>query len=465
MERIFSRNRDDVKRVLLISWFFPPLRGIASLRPGKWAKYLPDFGYWPIVITADKSAYDELDLPVEVTRGEIHEVPYFNPLMEARKRVTPSPTSGPTENGTTGKRGFRATVFRLGVRVVGLFESRGCLTVTARMPSFYEFWAMSGVRVAEKVLRRYGGEVRAMVSTSGPPASHLLAWHVKRKHPEIRWVADYRDLWTQNPIFPGLFPFTYLEKVLERRILSRADAVVTVSEGLAHVLRAHCGGKIHVIENGFDEEDTESIPARISASPAFSLVYTGTIYVSRQDPIPLFTALKGFTGRGGVQGSPGILVRFFVTNRQGKEYLQGLVESFGLGGVVQVNPAVPHREAIGIQKGADALLLLEKDSTAPNGQGVLTGKVFEYLAARKPVLGVGFGAEGELGKVLGASGLGFPLGQDASRIRQILERMISAKNSGAMDQLVDPDDAFIALYSRRSQAARLAVLLDSLVGE
>jgi len=454
-----------MKRVLFISWFFPPLRGIASLRPGKWAKYLPYSGYWPIVVTADKSAYDELDLPVEVIRGEVHEVPYFNPLMEARKRVAPFPTSGLKDEGTSGKWGFRAVMFRFGVRLVGLFESRGCLTVTARMPSFYEFWAMSGVRVVEKVLRRYGGEVRAMVSTSGPPASHLLAWYVKWKHPNIRWVADYRDLWTQNPNFPGLFPFTYLEKVLERRILSRADAVVTVSEGLAHVLRVHCGGKVHIIENGFDEEEMESIPARISASPVYSLVYTGTIYVSRQDPIPLFTALKGLASRGEMQGSPGVLVRFLVTNRQGKEYLQGLVESFALGDVVQVDPAVSHREAIGIQKGADALLLLEKESTAPNEQGVLTGKVFEYLAARKPILGVGFGAEGELGKVLEASGLGYPLGQDVSRIQQILERMIAAKGSGAQDQLVDPDDEFIGRYSRRSQAARLAGLLDSLVGE
>ena len=454
-----------MKRVLIISLFFPPLRGIASLRPGKWAKYLPDSGYWPIVVTADKSAYDELDLPVEVTRGEIHEVPYFNPLMEGRKRLAPSHAPRPADKGTPDNRGFREAVFRLGIRLIRPFESRGCLTVPARMPSFCEFWALSSARVVQRVLRRYGGDVRAMISSSGPPASHLLAWYVKWKHPEIRWIADFRDLWTQNPHFPGMFPFTWLEKALERRILSRADAVVTVSEGLARVLRVHCGGKVHVIENGFDEEELESIPARISSPRDFTLAYTGMVYVSRQDPIPLFSALKGFAGRRETQGSPGILVRFLVANRQGKEYLQGLVESFGLGEIVRVDSAVPYREAIAIQKGADALLLLEKEQDAPNDQGVLTGKVFEYLAARKPILGVGFGPEGELGKLMVASGLGFPMGRDVSRIQQALERMISAKNSGAMYRLVNPDEAFIARYSRKSQAARLAGLLDSLVGE
>jgi hypothetical protein len=304
-----------------------------------------------------------------------------------------------------------------------------------------------------------------MVSSSGPPASHLLAWLVKRRHPEIRWVADFRDLWTQNPNFPGIFPFTLLENALENRILSSADAVVTVSEGLARVFRDRCGGKVHVIENGFDDEELESIPPLASTSPEFTLVYTGTLYVPRQDPRPLFAAWKDLQGRAGVGGSPGILVRFFVTNRPGREYLQGLVESLGLGDLVRVDRDIPYRDAIAIQKGADALLLLEREPAAPNEQGVLTGKVFEYLAARKPILGVGFRSEGELGKLLVASGLGFPLGQDVSRILHTLEKLITAKGMGEMDGMVNPDEALIARYSRKSQAARLAVLLDSLVGE
>jgi hypothetical protein len=94
-----------------------------------------------------------------------------------------------------------------------------------------------------------------MVSSSGPPASHLLGLHVKRRNPEIRWVADFRDLWTRNPNFRWMFPFTCLEGALERMVLSRADAVVTVSEGLADALRTGCPAKVYVIENGFDEED------------------------------------------------------------------------------------------------------------------------------------------------------------------------------------------------------------------
>ena len=451
-----------MKRVLLISWFFPPLRGIASLRPGKWAKYLPDAGYWPIVITAEKSVYGDSDLPVEVPRGEVHEVPYFDPLMKARKRVLPPPppVSGLPKPSLDHR--LREAVFRLGTRLAGPFESRGCLTVPARMPGFYECWALSCARVVEEVLRRYGGEVRAMVSSSGPPASHLIALHVKRRHPEIRWVADFRDLWTQNPNFRGMFPFTFLEGALERRVLSRADAVVTVSEGLADALRTGCPAKVHVIENGFDEEDLNSIPATISNPGGFALVYTGTIYVSRQDPVPLFAALKALLSQRTARESRGILVRFLVTNRQGREHLEDLVASHGLRDTVRVEAALPHRDAIGIQKGADALLLLERDPVDSNDQGVLTGKVFEYLAARKPILGVGFGPGGELGKLLVSSGLGNPLGRDTLRIRQSLERMIAAKGAGTADRLVMPDEEFIARYSRKKQAARLAELLDSL---
>lgn len=451
-----------MKRVLLISWFFPPLRGIASLRAGKWAKYLPDVGYWPIVITAEKSAYGEADLPVEVPRGEIHEVPYFDPLMKARKKVLPSTPPAPGTRETSRDHRLREAAFRLGTRLIGPFEARGCLTVPARLPGFYEFWALSCARVVEEVLRRYGGEVRAMVSSSGPPASHLLGLRVKRKHPEIRWVADFRDLWTQNPNYRGMFPFTWMERYLEREVLKRADAVVTVSEGLADALRTRCPAKVHVVENGFDEEDLNSIPATISNPGGFALVYTGTIYVSRQDPVPLFDALKALLSQRTARESRGILVRFLVTNRQGREHLEDLVASHGLQTTVRVEAALPHRDAIGIQKGADALLLLERDPVDSNDQGVLTGKVFEYLAARKPILGVGFGPGGELGKLLVSSGLGNPLGRDTLRIRQALERMISAAEAGTADRLVNPDEETIGRYSRKKQSARLAELLDSL---
>ena len=274
-----------------------------------------------------------------------------------------------------------------------------------------------------------------MVSTSGPPASHLLAWHVKRKHPEIRWVADYRDLWTQNPIFPGLFPFTYLEKVLERRILSRADAVVTVSEGLAHVLRAHCDGKIHVIENGFDEEDTESIPARISNPGRFCTGVYGDDLRFPSGSCPPLRCAEG----------PSIAAYCAGVTRHPSAIPGDEPAGQGtFGGPSRIawpaelpsgsNRPLPHRDAIGIQKGADALLLLERDPVDSNDQGVLTGKVFEYLAARKPILGVGFGPGGELGKLLVSSGLGNPLGRDTLRIRQALERMISAEEAGTADQ-------------------------------
>ena len=153
---------------------------------------------------------------------------------------------------------------------------------------------------------------------------------MKWRIPEIRWVADFRDLWTRNPNFRGMFPFTCLEGALERRVLSRADAVVTVSEGLADALRTGCPAKVYVIENGFDEEDLDSIPATVSCTGVFTLVYTGTIYVSRQDPIPLFAALKALLSQRIVQESRGIQSRFLVTNRQGRDYLEELVESYGL---------------------------------------------------------------------------------------------------------------------------------------
>jgi glycosyltransferase involved in cell wall biosynthesis len=450
-----------MKRALIISWFFPPLRGIASLRAGKWAKYLPDAGYWPIVVTAEKSAYGESDLPVELSRGEVHEVPYFDPLIKARLRVLPPATAAAGGMGRSPGRRLLDAAFRLGTGLVGPFEARGCLTVPARMPGFYEFWALSCSGVVEEILRRHRGEVRAMVSSSGPPACHLLGLQVKRRHPEIRWVADFRDLWTQNPNYRGIFPFTRLECALERAVLSRADAVVTVSEGLAEALRDRCPAEVHVIENGFDEDELCPIPAAPTRPGEFTLAYTGTVYVSRQDPVPLFEALEGLLPKSAGKAPPGILVRFLVTNRQGREYLEELVESYGLRDAVRVEAALPHRDAIAVQKGADALLLLERDPQTPNDRGVLTGKVFEYLAARKPILGIGFGPGGELGRLLVSSGLGSPLGRDANRIRQALEAMIRAKDTGTADRLVKPDEAVIGRYSRRKQAARLAELLDS----
>lgn len=220
-------------------------------------------------------------------------------------------------------------------------------------------------------------KITHLLSSYRPFADHLIAWWLKGRYPHLHWIADFRDLpvdtFRQNTLFPAF------QHRIQRYLLRRADWVTTVSEGLATELRAY-HPSIRVLRNGIDP-DLLQIPEATPPSPVhFTINYTGSIYPGQQSARPLLKALARLVKKGAI---PAKQLRLEYAGKDGDVWRQWVREA------APAVPAVDHgmrswREAARLQRSAHINLLLSW--SPPTGGGILTAKIFEYLAARRPIL-------------------------------------------------------------------------------
>ncbi|MDA8325199.1 MAG: hypothetical protein M0033_03180, partial [Nitrospiraceae bacterium] len=198
----------------------------------------------------------------------------------------------------------------------------------------------------------------------------------------VPWIADLRDLWTMNHYYDKLGVIRFFERRLEMRTLSCADALVTVSQPLADALGTlHKGKDVQCITNGFDPDDFNGIPTRLSKK--FSITYTGMLYNGKRDPAILLKTTARLIEENRIDRAKMEIV-FYGPN---EEWLTGDINKYRLQDVVKICGLIPRDEAIRKQKESQVLLLLLWDDERE--KGVYTGKLFEYLGSRRPILAIG----------------------------------------------------------------------------
>jgi len=267
---------------------------------------------------------------------------------------------------------------------------------------------------------------------------------------KIPWVADFRDLWTQN----YYYLYSPLRKSIERRLelntLSTAEALVTVSQPAADDLRSlHRQKPVHSIPNGFDPAEVNTTPGNLTDK--FTITYTGNLYPGKQSPEPLFAALRDLITEGSMDASD-IEVRFYGPEA-GWIYKQA--ERYELTGTVRQFGVVPREITLNKQRESQLLLLLKWNDTRQ--RGFYTAKIFEYLAARRPVLAVG-GFPDVVDQLLDETKAGVS-GQTGEDIKAVLLRLYQEyKSTGAVSY--SGDEAETSKYSHREMAKRFAAILD-----
>jgi len=360
-----------MKKVLIITYYWPPSGGAGVQRWLKFSKYLPEFGCTPIILTVDENqaSYAQLDHSlVEEINPEIkvHRTRTFEPYKLYRR--------------LTGKKEIPYGGFS-NQKKVTLFEKlsrfvRGNFFV----PDPRRGWNKYALRKALELIKAENIE---SVITSGPPHStHLIGQKIKDQT-GIRWIADFRDPWTDIYYYKELFhslPARLYDRSLEKRVLSGADKIITVSEEVKKLLLRKIPGfqeKIAVIPNGYDESDFENVA--VLKNEFFTITYTGTISMSYRieqfieaiDLLPAEVKTK-------------IKIRF-VGNVP--DEILNLFKNKNLGSMVEVLGYIPHKEAVVQMVSASMLLMAIPDS--PDNKGIVTGKFFEYLAAKRPILAMG----------------------------------------------------------------------------
>jgi glycosyltransferase involved in cell wall biosynthesis len=339
-------------KVLLVTMYFPPAGGGGVQRPLKFATHLPAHGIETHVLAPDDPKWIHADPELQPpTQAWVHRARYIGP--RSRKLA----------EELHGRRGIDRV-------------SRQARSLSRRMlvPDENVTWNLTAIPAAVRIAR--AEDIDVVLTTSPPNSVHLVGAAVKRAT-GARWVADLRDSLTAHP-------HRRVERAVVRakekaseqvaRLVARhADAIVAASEAIAAEVRAlEPKGVVVPILNGADFDDFAGLEYR--RSDRFRITHTGSFF-GKRDPRPFLQALAD-------SGLDNVVARFVGDFRTAdREW----AEQLGLGDRLELHPYVPRRRSLALQRDSDALLLLIPDAGG-RGRGVLSGKVFEYLAAERPIL-------------------------------------------------------------------------------
>lgn len=427
-----------LRRVLIFAYFFPPLGGAGVQRIAKFAKYLPEQGWLPTVVTVRARDYWMSDPSLEGELGSRVAVVRTRSLtgLALMRRLAPA---------QAGRKG--------GVRssAGGIRRLRG-LASWVLIPDSYVGWVPYAVRAGDRLLREQRYD--CILTTSSPDSVHLIGRALARRH-RVPWIADFRDPWTRRLSFRPPTPWHLRRQLaLEAGVLRSADLItVTADETRSDYLDRNPWlgeGKIRVVTNGYDEEDFAPFADERPPRDGFRVLHAGQLNPERP-VLPFLEGLAAFLRRR-PEARNRLKVRFI-----GPFYAGDLeaTRRLGLGEIVSFEPGRPHREVVRELLRSHLLLLLEQGSE--RGGLILPGKVFEYLRSHRPILGLlPHGAAWRLVSSLQA-GRCCPI-DDTGACADALEAFDDAYLAGGPPPTaIDPDR--LAAFERRALTGQLADLL------
>jgi len=430
------------RKVLIVSHSFPPANTSGAVRVGKLAKYLPKFGWEPIVLTVDKWRGYPQTLPVEIDETKVIRTPYFDlsPTMR-RKLVDEEVNSRRILSQNEGWRKTASKLLGLATFIYGLPIFRAVLPNPVG-------WYGNAIKAGRQIVKEHKFDV--IFSSYYPSSSHFVASHLQ-KESGIPWVAEFRDLWSLNPYHTTTRISSFFEQKIERRGMRNSSLLVAISEHDAHKLQEMHSKKTAVITNGFDEEDyLEDVPL----TSKFTITYTGNIYSGKRTPILLFEALKQLQQEGKIPPDS-LEVRFFGINVTGT--ISPLIKEYCLQELVKIYDFVPFKESIVRQKESTALLLLSWND--PRDKGTYTAKIFEYLGAQRPILATAY-KTGAIDRLLQETGAGI-IANEAKAIKDVLSCWLEEwQQSRKIISHWNPDGDMVKKYTRREGARKLAQVLE-----
>ncbi|MCX6671982.1 MAG: hypothetical protein NTX92_08695 [Euryarchaeota archaeon] len=340
-----------MKKVLIIANLFhasPRIQGIA--------KYLPEFGWEPIILTVPIG-----DNPDVRPTCRYIEVPYKNMTKAKYERRSKMVKN----NLKTGA--LKDFLYRQ-------YQAIFCY------PDAEKNWREPAIKKANDLFKNE--KIEAILSSSSPVTCHLIANELKVKY-KIPWIADLRDLWTQNHNYRYGPIRKFIERHLEIKTLSMADDLVTIAWPETERLKLlHKRATISTITNGFDPENINKDDAKLTTK--FTITHTGVIYPGMQDLSKFFNALHDLITDKTIPPDD-IEVRFYGTDPR---FLLSEVNEYGLASIIKIFEKVPRQTSLEKQRESQILLLPTWGGKQMTGHGL---KLFEYLAAQRPILAIGLG--------------------------------------------------------------------------
>jgi glycosyltransferase involved in cell wall biosynthesis len=442
-----------VKKLLVVAYFFPPSGAVGVYRTLKFVKYLPEFGWEPVVLTVSNGktpVYDESLMKLIPDGVEVHRVPSWEVLNEGL-------------DGSAPRSQKKTLASRMHTRLYLAWH-------WLALPDVKLGWVPNATNAARRLLHEQG--IHHVYISGFPFSSFLIGPRLKRGS-DVRVAVDYRDPWTQSITYPLRTALhRRVDRALEQRVVDASDLVISNTRYNEQQMVAGFGRgmkreKFVAIHNGFDAEDFASIPH--GRNEQFTITYAGAFYHSvgsshsdraagdeamkTYSPLVFFEALQAFFARR-PEAKARMRVRFMGVLGQGYD---PIIRERGLDSVIERLGYIDYDEHLRVLKESDALLLVM--SRGEKSRGWIPSKFLQYLGTGNPVLALA--PEGEVRDILAATRGGICVEpDDAVAASRALETLYEGWASGTA--IAQPDASAVAAYERRNLTAKLARALDSM---
>jgi glycosyltransferase involved in cell wall biosynthesis len=415
-----------MRKLLLVSYHVPPRTGIGTERTRQLLTYLPAYGWDVTVLTAQ----------VEHAPRNVIQTSYLDVRAMLKRSLGLGDRSahavlGAVPARTGVKRTLRQRAVEIGFAVT-------------HYPDGMIGWLPGGIHGLRRILAAQHFD--AILSSAPPFTTNLILGSTRSRIP---WVADFRDLWTDSDAHSSLVR-RWCDNVLEAWSLQRATLFTTISEPMAQALRSrHQGMRVEVIPNAFDAAEWSGVP--FAMEPRCTIVYAGALYRGRRDPQLLFRALRSLIDAETIAHEE-VRVDMYTT---ADRWLADMICEYGLQDVVNVREPVPREEIHLIERRANRLLVFLWDG--PGAEGTLTGKLFEYLGARRRIVVAGGPKSSAVDQVLETTGAGVRCTNEGDLQRELLAAVQEHRRSTLG---IVPEHA-VAPYEASRLAQMFAQTLDS----
>ncbi len=430
-----------MKKVLIITYYWPPAGGIGVHRCLKFAKYLREFGWEPVICTAENAEYPVLD------EGNLKDVPSDVKILRTKiwepynlfKFITGKKKEERIHNVFL-EEDKPSLAHKLGIWI------RGNIFI----PDARKFWIRPSVKFLSKYLKENPVDI---LFTNGPPQStHMIAYGVK-KNLGIPWHADFQDPWTQVDYFPQLMlnPISKrIHEAMEQRVFRNADKVTICSDTWKGDLESIGAQDVGVIVWGYDEDDFKNVS--VTLSKKFTLSHFGSLGPDRNAKT-LWKALS-ILSKENKQFSDDLEIELvgFIGHAIVDE-----INSLGLSNNLKLSAHISREETLERMHQAQVLLLILNDM--PNVKGRLPGKLFEYLASRRPTLVIG-PEESDASKIVHSVNAGFTC--DFNDLDKTLATMRDLYKKYKEGMLL-PNQTDISQYSNKNLTKKLTGFLDQII--
>ena len=430
-----------MKKVLIVTYYWIPSGGAGVQRWVKFTKYLRDFGWEPIIYTPANSEFPSIDhsfqkdIPTDI---QVIRTPIWEPYNVYRTLMG--------KNGESINAGFISENKKSSWKDKLSIEIRGNFLI----PDPRRFWIKPSVRFLTKYLKE--NPVDAVITTGPPHSMHLIGLGLKKNLPKLPWVADFRDPWTNIDFYKDLNLMWFADKIhhhLETKVIHSADNIIVVSNGMKEEYAELNPKYIQVISNGYDETDVPDM--FIQLDKKFTISHIGTLNAAR-NPYTFWKVLNEICAED-IHFKADLQIQ--LIGKVDFSVLENIRERGLINQLFKID-YLSHSDAIAKQQSSQILLLLINQSD--NAKGILTGKFYEYLAAKRPILGIG-PSDGDAAVVLTETDAGVMVdfGDEKATKQAILDYYNRYKTNSLTIRAQS-----VERFSRRSLTGELANLLNTL---